>query len=56
MLADFKVEARKQLGARDPEDWPLLATALALDCSIWTEDTDFFACGVAVREHRNLSC
>jgi predicted nuclease of predicted toxin-antitoxin system len=47
MLADFEVEARKQLGARDPENWPVLATALALDCSIWTEDTDFFGCGVA---------
>ena len=33
--------------ARDPEDWPVLAAALALGCPIWTEDTDFFGCGVA---------
>ena len=44
---DFEAEARKRLGTRDPEDWPILAAALALDCPIWTEDTDFFGCGVA---------
>jgi len=40
-------EARKRLDSRDPEDWPILASALALQCPIWTEDTDFFGCGVA---------
>jgi predicted nucleic acid-binding protein len=44
---DFEIEARKRLGSRDPEDWPILAAALALGCPIWTEDTDFFGCGVA---------
>jgi predicted nucleic acid-binding protein len=44
---DFEPEARKRLGVRDPDDWPVLAAALALDCPIWTEDTDFFGCGVA---------
>jgi predicted nucleic acid-binding protein len=43
----FESEARERLGKRDPEDWPILAAALALDCPIWTEDTDFFGCGVA---------
>lgn len=47
LYADFETEARKRLGARDPEDWPILAAALALGCAIWTEDTDFFGCGVA---------
>jgi predicted nucleic acid-binding protein len=47
LYGDFEAEARKRLGARDPEDWPILAAALALDCPIWTEDTDFFGCGVA---------
>lgn len=47
LYGDFEGEARKRLGARDPEDWPILAAALALDCPIWTEDTDFFGCGVA---------
>lgn len=43
----FEAEARKRLGTRDPDDWPILACALALGCPIWTEDTDFFGCGVA---------
>lgn len=47
LYADFEAEARKRLAARDPEDWPILAAALALGCPIWTEDTDFFGCGVA---------
>jgi len=47
VYGDFEAEARKRHGARDPEDWPILAAALALGCPIWTEDTDFFGCGVA---------
>src|SRR5262245_36801802 len=47
LYGDFETEARKRLGIRDPEDWPILAAALALDCPIWTEDNDFFGCGVA---------
>ena len=47
LYADFETEARKRLAARDPDDWPILAAALALGCPIWTEDTDFFGCGVA---------
>jgi predicted nucleic acid-binding protein len=38
--------ARERLCDRDPEDWPILASALAIGCPIWTEDTDFFGCGV----------
>jgi predicted nucleic acid-binding protein len=29
----FESEARERLGKRDPEDWPILAAALALDCT-----------------------
>lgn len=47
LYGDFEAEARKRLAARDPNDWPILAAALALDCPTWTEDTDFFGCGVA---------
>ena len=47
IYSEHETEARKRLGSRDPDDWPILASALALDCSIWTEDTDFFGCGVA---------
>jgi predicted nucleic acid-binding protein len=39
--------ARQRLQGRDPEDWPVLATALLIGCPIWTEDTDFFGAGVA---------
>lgn len=47
VYGEFEVEARERLARRDPEDWPTLASALALGCPIWTEDTDFFGCGVA---------
>ena len=39
--------ARQRIERRDKDDWPVLAAALALGCPIWTEDTDFFGCGVA---------
>ena len=32
---------------RHPVDWPVVAAALELDCPIWTDDQDFFGCGVA---------
>ena len=47
VYGQFEVEARERLDKRDPDDWPILAAALALGCPIWTEDTDFFGCGVA---------
>ena len=47
LYGDFEAEARKRLGVRDPDDWPILACALSFGCPIWTEDTDFFGCGVA---------
>ena len=46
IYGEFEAEARERLGERDPEDWPILASALAIGCPIWTEDTDFFGCGV----------
>jgi predicted nucleic acid-binding protein len=45
--ARFERHGRKPLVRRDEDDWPILATALAMGCPIWTEDTDFFGCGVA---------
>ena len=45
--ACFESLARQRLARRDEDDWPVLATALVLGCPIWTEDTDFFGCGVA---------
>jgi predicted nucleic acid-binding protein len=36
----FEDEARQRLRGRDEEDWPILASALALGCPVWTEDTE----------------
>jgi predicted nucleic acid-binding protein len=52
--AGFEPAARERLGYRDPDDWPILATALALNCPIWTEDSDFFGCGVATWTTRTV--
>jgi predicted nucleic acid-binding protein len=45
--SEFEPVARQRLFQRDEEDWPVLAAALTLGCPIWTEDADFFGCGVA---------
>lgn len=47
IYSQFETEARARLKTRDPSDWPILATALVFGCPIWTEDNDFFGCGVA---------
>jgi predicted nucleic acid-binding protein len=47
VYGEFETEARQRLAAREPEDWPILASALAIGCPIWTEDKDFFGRGVA---------
>jgi predicted nucleic acid-binding protein len=43
----FEEVARLRIEKRNEDDWPVVAAALALDCAIWTEDNDFFGCGVA---------
>lgn len=45
-LLVFKDAANQRLRKRDPNDWPILAASLALNCPIWTEDMDFFGTGV----------
>jgi predicted nucleic acid-binding protein len=45
--SEFEPVARQRLAERDEKDWPVLAAAMALGCPIWTEDADFFGCGVA---------
>jgi predicted nucleic acid-binding protein len=45
--ADRLQEARWRI-PRDPNDAPTIALALALDCGIWTNDRDFFGCGISV--------
>ncbi|MGD0131962.1 MAG: PIN domain-containing protein [Bryobacteraceae bacterium] len=42
LYSDLETEARKRLDAREPDDWPIRAAALALGCPIWTEDADFW--------------
>ncbi len=44
--AHLETEARRRI-PRDPDDWPTVALALALDAAIWTHDNDFLGCGVA---------
>ena len=45
--ATMKPAALARIGPRDPDDWPLLACALLLNCPVWAEDRDFFGTGVA---------
>ena len=41
----FETAARQRLQKRDEDDWPVLATALALECPIWTERCGFLRSG-----------
>ena len=41
---DLEVRARRRI-PRDPNDWPTVALALALDAGILTADYDFLGCG-----------
>ena len=47
LFEELEPLARDRLKGRDEEDWPYVALALVVGCPIWTEDTDFFGCGVA---------
>jgi predicted nucleic acid-binding protein len=49
-----EAEARARIERRDPNDWPILATTLLLDCPLWTEDRDFFGTGVATWTTDNI--
>jgi predicted nucleic acid-binding protein len=44
--APLEDEARWRI-PRDPNDWSCVALALAVNCGIWTNDQDFFGCGLA---------
>lgn len=47
VYSQFRAAAANRLRTRDPDDWPVLALALAFDCPVRTEDQDVFGCGVA---------
>ncbi len=42
------IEAQQRIRNRDLDDWPIVATALTFNCSIWTEDQDFFGTGIPI--------
>lgn len=46
VYAAFEDEARAR-SLRDPDDWPVVASALALSAAVWTNDNDFLGTGVA---------
>lgn len=46
--------ALNRIGERDRKDWSILALALTFDCSIWTEDQDFFGTGVTTWRTKNI--
>jgi predicted nucleic acid-binding protein len=48
LYEEYEIPARAIIGQRDPNDWAVLATAMALKCAIWTEDRDFWGAGVPV--------
>ena len=48
LVAHLEPEARERLQGRDQDDWPYLGLALVFDCPLWTEDRDFFGCGIAL--------
>jgi predicted nucleic acid-binding protein len=45
--SEYKVAAMQRIARRDADDWPILASAMLLNCPVWTEDQDFFGTGVA---------
>jgi predicted nucleic acid-binding protein len=54
LYSEHEATARSRMASRDVTDWPIVATALLLDCPIWTEDRDFFGSGVATWTTNNV--
>ena len=46
IYSPLEAEARAR-SLRDPADWPVVASALALNAGIWTNDNDFLGTGIA---------
>lgn len=47
LYSRYEGSAKQRMEFRDIDDWPIVATALLLNCPVWTEDNDFFGSGVA---------
>lgn len=46
IYAPYQTVAKNRI-PRDPNDWFTVALALAIEAAIWTNDNDFFGCGIA---------
>jgi predicted nucleic acid-binding protein len=50
-VADYgarRDEAERGIAARDPDDWPTVALALALGLPVWSQDRDLTQAGLEV--------
>lgn len=50
----LETTASDRIRSRDISDWPIVATCLLLDAPLWTEDRDFFGCGIATWTTNNV--
>ena len=41
-------DAERRIAARDPDDWPTVALALALALPVWSQDKDLTVAGLDV--------
>jgi predicted nucleic acid-binding protein len=58
LYAVFEKEARQRLRGRDEDDWPVLATVLALSCAVLDGGCGLLRnwhCSMDYRSHRDLS-
>lgn len=47
LYVGLQQQALQRIAMRDADEWPVLACAMTVGCSVWTEDADFFKTGVA---------
>lgn len=50
----LQTEAERRLHWKAKDDWHVLATALAFDAGVWSDDRDFFGTGVPVWSSLNI--
>jgi predicted nucleic acid-binding protein len=43
-----RADAERRIAARDPDDWPTVALALALSLPVWSQDKDLTVAGLDV--------
>jgi len=47
VYSGLQAQAMQRIAMRDADDWPVLACAMTIACTVWTEDADFFGTGIA---------